>query len=46
MQEVTTGLREKEIKNMEWEDREEWRGKIKLKLQAQKICKHRDTAYK
>ena len=30
MQEVTTGMREKGIKNMEWIDREEWRRKIKL----------------
>jgi hypothetical protein len=32
MQEVTTGMREKGINNMEWVDREEWRIKIKLKL--------------
>ena len=30
MQEVTTGVREKGINNMEWVDREEWRRKIKL----------------
>ena len=29
-QEVTTGVREKRIDNMEWVDREEWRRKIKL----------------
>jgi hypothetical protein len=32
MQEVTTGMREKEINNMKWVGREEWRGKIKLKF--------------
>ena len=32
MQEVTTGMREKGINNMELIDREEWRRKIKLKL--------------
>ena len=31
MQEVTTGMREKEINNMEWVDREEPRRKVKLK---------------
>ena len=30
MQEVTTGIREKGINNMEWIDREEWRRKVKL----------------
>ena len=30
MQEVTTGMRQKGIKNMEWVDREKWRRKIKL----------------
>ena len=30
MQEVTTGIKEKGINNMEWIDREEWRRKIKL----------------
>ena len=35
MQEVTTGMREKVIKNLEWVDREEWRRKEKLKLQTQ-----------
>ena len=30
MQEVTTGMREKVINNMEWVDRVEWRRKIKL----------------
>ena len=35
MQEITTVMREKGI-NMEWVDLEEWRRKIKLKLQAQK----------
>ena len=30
MREVTTGMREKGINNMEWADREEWRRKIKL----------------
>jgi hypothetical protein len=30
MQEVTTGMREEGINNMEWIDREEWRRKIKL----------------
>ena len=34
MQEVTTGMKEKRINNMEWVDREEW--KRKIKLQAQK----------
>ena len=33
MQGVTTGMREKGIKNMEWIDREEWRRKIKLEAQ-------------
>ena len=32
MQEVTTGLREKGINNMEWIDREEWRMEIKKTL--------------
>ena len=31
MQEVTTGMREKEISSMEWIVREEWEEKIKLK---------------
>jgi hypothetical protein len=35
MQEVTTQMKEKEINSMKWIDREEWRRKIKLKLQAQ-----------
>ena len=35
MQEVTTGIGEKGITNMEWVDREEWRSKLQLKLQAQ-----------
>ena len=30
MQEVTTGMKEKEINNMEWVDREECRRKIKV----------------
>ena len=30
MQEVTTGMREKGINNMEWAGGEEWRRKIKL----------------
>ena len=30
MQRVTTGMREKVINNMEWDDREEWK-KIKIK---------------
>ena len=30
MQEVTNGMREKGIKNVEWIDREEWRREIKL----------------
>jgi hypothetical protein len=30
MQEVTTGMRESVIKNLEWVDREGWRSKIKL----------------
>ena len=29
MQEVTTGMREKGISNMEWVDREKWRRKMK-----------------
>jgi hypothetical protein len=36
MQEVTTGMKEKGINNLEWVDREEWRRKMKLKLLAQK----------
>ena len=36
MQEVTSGMREKEINNLEWVDREEWRRKMKLKVQAQR----------
>jgi hypothetical protein len=35
--EVTTGIREKGINNMEWIDREEW--KKKIKLSAQKYVK-------
>ena len=35
MLEVTTGMREKGINNWECVDSEEWRRKIKLKLQAQ-----------
>ena len=30
MREVTTGIREKGMNNMEWIDTEEWRRKIKL----------------
>ena len=30
MQEVTTGMREKGIKNTEWIDKKEWRREIKL----------------
>ena len=46
MQEVTTGRREKGINNMEWVDREEWRIKIKLKLQAKEdVCVHIETLY-
>ena len=30
MQEISTGMIEKGIKNMKWVDREEWRRKIKL----------------
>ena len=33
VQEVTTGMREKEINIMEWIDREEWRREIKLCVQ-------------
>ena len=33
MQEVTTGMREKGINNVEWIDREEWKRKIKLQTQ-------------
>ena len=33
MQEVTIGMREKRIKNIEWIDREEWGKKIKLQAQ-------------
>ena len=33
MREVTTGMREKGMNNMEWIDREEWRRKIKPKAQ-------------
>ena len=33
MQEVTSSMREKEINNMDWIDKEEWRRKIKLKAQ-------------
>ena len=36
MQEGTTGMREKGINNLKWVDKEEWRRKIKLKIQAQK----------
>jgi hypothetical protein len=32
MQEVTTGVRERRINNLEWVDRERQRRKIKLKL--------------
>ena len=32
LKEVTTGMRQKGINNMEWVDRGEWRRKIKLKL--------------
>jgi len=31
MEEVTTGMREKGIINMEWIEREDWRRKIKLR---------------
>ena len=31
MQDVTIGMSEKGINNMEWMDREEWRNEIKLK---------------
>jgi len=30
MQQLTTGIREKGINDMDWIDREEWRRKIKL----------------
>ena len=33
MQEITTGMREKGIDNMEWVDREKWRRKIKVYAQ-------------
>ena len=33
IQEVTTEMREKGIKNLKWVDREEWRRKIKLLAQ-------------
>ena len=33
MQKVTTEMRDKGFNNMEWIDREEWRGKIKLYTQ-------------
>ena len=38
MEEVTTGMREKGINNMEWIDREEWRRKIKLKTLGTERC--------
>ena len=37
MQEVTTGMREKGINNMELADREDWRINIKLQPQVQKV---------
>ena len=46
MQEVTTGMSERGINNSEWVDREGWRIKIKLKLQAQKDVKHQKSVYK
>jgi hypothetical protein len=33
IQEVTTGIREKGINNMEWIDRQEWRREMKLDAQ-------------
>ena len=39
MQELITRMRDKRIKCREWTDREEWRKKIKLKLQAQEDVK-------
>ena len=41
MQEVTTGMREKEINSMKWMDREEQEKiYIKLKLQHRKMLKY------
>ena len=37
MQEVTIGIREKEINSIESIDGEEWRRKIKLKLQHRRM---------
>ena len=39
MQEVTTGMRERGINNLEWVNREGWRRKIKFKILAQKDVK-------
>ena len=44
MQVVTTAMREG-INSMEWTDREEWRRKIKLKLQATERRENIDTLY-
>ena len=38
MQEVTSGMREKGINNMEGIEREEWRIKIKLKSLSTEKC--------
>ena len=37
VQEVTTGMRGKGIKNLEWIDREGWRRKIKLNFMHRKM---------
>ena len=45
MQEVTTGLKEKGINNMEWIDREEWREKNKIKTLGTERCANIETLY-
>ena len=43
-QEVSTGMKEKGITNMEWMEREEWR-RINISLETER-CESIDTLYK
>ena len=45
MQEVTTGMRERGIDDLEWVDREGWRKKI-IYLSHRKMWKHQESVYK
>ena len=43
MQEVATGMTEREINNFEWVDREGWREKNKIKTLGTEICEKINT---